>query len=67
MTVCRLRSFIPLTPFKGRTSRDLKDLKDNANVVGGGALSNFHSSQYLSLNNNLNASTSSIQGLDLRG
>ena len=63
----RLYSFTPLTPPERRTSRDLKDVKDNASVAGSDVPSDFDPSELTftqsqhNLNlNNLNASTSSI-------
>ena len=66
----RLYSFTPLTPPERRTSRDLKDVKDNASVAGSDVLSDFDPSELTftqsqhNLNlNNLNASTSSISSI----
>jgi hypothetical protein len=63
----RLYSFTSLTPPERRTSRDLKDVKDNASVAGSDVLSDFDPAELTftqsqhNLNfNNLNSSTSSI-------
>jgi len=65
-----LYSFTPLTPPERRTSRDVKDAKDNASVAGSDALSDFDPSELTftqsqhNLNfNNLNASTSSTSSM----
>lgn len=63
-------SFTPLTPPERRTSRDLKDVKDNASVAGSDVLSDFDPSELtftqsqhdLTLNH-LNASTSSTSSI----
>lgn len=66
LIIYRLYSFTPLTPPERRTSRDLKDIKDNASVAGSDVLSDFDPSELTftqsqhNLNlNNLNSSTSS--------
>lgn len=66
----RLYSFTPLTPPERRTSREVKDVKDNASVAGSDALSDFDPSELTftqsqhNLNlNNLNASTSSTSSM----
>jgi len=66
LRVCRLYSFTPLTPPERRTSKDIRDSKDNASVAGSDVLSDFDPSELTftqsqhNLNlNNLNASTSS--------
>ena len=66
LTVRRLYSFTPLTPPERRTSRDIRDIKDNASVAGSDVLSDFDPSELTftqsqhNLNlSNLNASTSS--------
>ena len=66
----RLYSFTPLTPPERRTSRDLKDTKDNASVAGSDALSDFDPSELTFTQsqhnfnlNNLNSSTSSTSSI----
>ena len=74
LIICRLYSFTPLTPPERRTSRDLKDLKDNASVAGSDVLSDFDPSELTftqsqhNLNlNNLNSSTSSTSSMSSIG
>ncbi|KAF9644860.1 hypothetical protein BDM02DRAFT_3121240 [Thelephora ganbajun] len=63
-------SFTPLAPPERRTSRDLKDVKDNTSVAGSDVLSDFDPSELTftqsqhNLNlNDLNASTSSTSSI----
>jgi hypothetical protein len=70
MVAVRLYSFTPLTPPERRTSRDLRDLKDNASVAGSDVPSDFDpaeltftQSQHNLTLNNLNASTSSTSSI----
>jgi len=68
--VFRLYSFTPLTPPERRTSRDLKDVKDNASVAGSDVLSDFDpseltftQSQHNLTLSGLNTSTSSTSSI----
>jgi len=60
-----LYSFTPLTPPERRTSKDLKDIKDNASVAGSDVLSDFDPSEltFTQSQHNLNASTSSTSSI----